>query len=366
MFLRKTDRRLRKCLILAPSGQVGGGMGRVKDYIISSNREFEGVAFEHVNTRDDRGVVFSVFLTLGALSRILRAAVSERSGTLIHANVGDRGSVLRKGALITFARILSLPVVLHLHSAELQRGYQSKSAIYKICARIAFAMSNMIIVLGDGTKAWLIKDLKIFPDNIVVLRNGVAVSVASKPLDVARGERVEVLFLGNLIPRKGVSELLAAVASLKEMPQRWKLTLAGGGEIERYQAEARLLGVEQLVQFTGWLGQAAASELVASADILVLPSFDEGLPLVILEALGSWTAVVCTPVGSIPEVLTDGENARFVPVGDSAHLSDVLKALINDREARERLAAAGRTLYEEKFSLSRFAQALAAIYRQVI
>jgi glycosyltransferase involved in cell wall biosynthesis len=173
-----------------------------------------------------------------------------------------------------------------------------------------------------------------------------------------------MLFLGNLMQRKGIFDLLQAVARLPAELPPWRLTVAGGGEVERCQALAAELGIADRVRFAGWVDQARARSLLAEADMLVLPSYDEGLPLVILEALGMGTPVVCTPVGAIPEVLEDLRTALFVRPGSPQDLSRKLQLLLEDAALRRTLSTNGLALFAARFTLDAFIDQLFNVYRR--
>ena len=160
-----------------------------------------------------------------------------------------------------------------------------------------------------------------------------------------------------------MSDLIAALAALPPDLPRWRLTFAGGGDLPHYQEAVRKAGLAGRVAFLGWVDQARVQRLLAEADVLVLPSYHEGLPLVILEALGAGTPVVATTVGAIPQFLRAGEDALLVTPGDRADLTDSLARLIRDPASRQRLGDAGRATYERIFSLDAFKRNLLAIYR---
>ena len=102
---------------------------------------------------------------------------------------------------------------------------------------------------------------------------------------------------------------------------------------------------------------------MACSDVLVLTSYDEGLPLVILEALANGLAVICTPVGEIPSVLTDGVNAFFVPPGNVQAIAASLKMVLKDAALRQAVGRNGRALFEARFSLARFFASVARIHQ---
>jgi glycosyltransferase involved in cell wall biosynthesis len=101
---------------------------------------------------------------------------------------------------------------------------------------------------------------------------------------------------------------------------------------------------------------------MVNADALILPAYDEGLPLVILEALASATPVICTPVGSIPEVLADGENALFVTPGDEAGIAAAIIKLIDTPALGRQIASAGSALYQRLFTMEAFARSVGSLY----
>jgi glycosyltransferase involved in cell wall biosynthesis len=267
-------------------------------------------------------------------------------------NLGDRGSAVRKGLAILLARLAAVPVVLHLHAAELVDDYANASRTVRLLVRMPFRAATCCVVLGQLWRDWLVDTLGIDPNKVVIVYNGVPVVAASPVVTDDRLDRTRrMLFLGNLMQRKGIFDLLHAVAQLPTGSPPWRLTVAGGGDIELCKALADRIGIADRVIFAGWVDQARARALLAEADMLVLPSYDEGLPLVILEALGIGTPVLCTPVGAIPEVLEDLRTAVFVRPGDPADL-------------RQTLAINGMALFTRQFTLDAFIERLFDVYRR--
>ena len=231
----------------------------------------------------------------------------------------------------------------------------------KRVARTIFRSANCCIVLGGMWRDFLTKEIGIDAGKVVVLYNGVP-RVQHQRHAVAGSPHFRILFLGNLMERKGVSDLLMALAQEPMSGLDWGATLAGGGPIDMYREKADRLGLNSRVTFAGWVDQEEAGKLLAASDVLVLPSYDEGLPLVILEALTTGVPVVCTPVGAIPEVLENEKTVLFVQPGDPEALAAALSRLGRDPNLRERLAREGLALYEREFSLETFGARVSAIY----
>lgn len=338
-------------------------MGRVKDYILASPPDGDDrFHLEALLLRDARGALFSVALLLAAMVRLARSAMAHRAA-LLHVQMGDRGSILRKGLLLCFAGLAGVPTLLHLHAVELEELYAQGPGWLRALIRTPFRAASSIVVLGERQRRWLIETVGIAPARIDVLTNGVP-SLDTAPEKIIRpGEACRILFLGNLIERKGVSDLVAALAEVDRNAGAWKAVLAGGGDAAFYRQKADALGIGQKLRFPGWVDRAAVFDLLGWADMLVLPSYDEGLPLVILEALGFALPVVCTPVGAIPELLHDGETVLLVPPGDRPALADAIARLVGQPALRLELGRNGRDLYERRFSLASFQDNLFAIYR---
>lgn len=348
--------------IVSSSGAAGGGMGRVKDYILASGGDAAGrYRFEALVTRDGRGAAFSLLLLLRAALLIWWNALRGRVA-FVHVNLGDKGSALRKGLVIFAARMAFVPVVLHLHAAALIELYAASSSWMRRLIRLPFLASTSIIVLGRLWRDWLVNELRINPAKIDVLYNGVPVEPTPRRfLKNAPGPR-KILFLGLLTERKGISDFLEALAAMPAVAPTWQAIIAGNGDIEGYSAKAASLGLSTRAQFTGWVDQKQVRELLASVDMMVLPSYHEGLPLVILESLGAGAPVICTPVGAIPEVLEHERDVILIEPGDRAGLAAAMTDLLENPERLQALSDHGIARFRENFAIEVFLQNLFAIY----
>lgn len=349
--------------IVSPSGAIGGGMGRVKDYILQGAGEMDGrYRFEVLVTRDERGAVYSLLLVLLAVLKIWWARLTGRLA-LVHVNFGDKGSAFRKGIVIVGARVVGAPTLLHLHAAELIDLYANSNAVIRFLLRVPFRYASGVVVLGRLWRDWLIRDFAIPGGKIDVLYNGVPAEAPARDFLSASDRRKRILFLGLLSERKGISDLLHALAMLPAQTPAWEAIIAGNGDIPFYERKARELGIEERVRFKGWVGQNDVRALLGDVDMMVLPSYNEGLPLVILEALGAGAPVICTPIGAIPEVLEHNRSVLFVAPGDRAELSSTIFELLDDAALRQRLSSEGQATFVEKFTLGVFLASLFSIYR---
>lgn len=173
-----------------------------------------------------------------------------------------------------------------------------------------------------------------------------------------------VLFVGRLDPVKGAPLLIEAFAQAAAAHPDARLTVVGDGP-SRGLAErmVRDLGLGNRVAFLGFRSQAEVADLLEEADMLVLPSFAEGVPVVLMEAMASRIPVVASRVAGVPELVEDGVSGHLVPPGDVATLADRIAALMADPEAARVMGLAGRAKVEAEFDLAKEAAWLLRLFR---
>jgi glycosyltransferase involved in cell wall biosynthesis len=160
-----------------------------------------------------------------------------------------------------------------------------------------------------------------------------------------------ILFLGCLETRKGVPELIEALGSLAGHPG-WTAVLAGNGAVEETRAALASHGLADRVTVPGWLDPAGTAAALANADLLVLPSRAENLPMAVIEGCAHGIPAVATAVGSVPDLVVHGETGWLVPVGDAQALAAALAEAIADPAECSRRGAAAQRLHAERLTLS--------------
>jgi glycosyltransferase involved in cell wall biosynthesis len=354
----------RTVFLASPYGQVGGGMGSIMDYLASARRDPSNrFDLRRLESRGGGNIAFSPVILAIAVGRILLEAARGRLA-VVHLNLAERGSVYRKAVLLGATKLVGGRVLLHLHAAQLVQSYAATGRFGKALIRWMFRRADHCVVLGDVWRRWVIDTFGVRPNRVAVIYNGVP-ATGSKSRAPSSDGRFRLLFVGNLLERKGVKDLLHAFASPRMTARNIVLTMAGGGPVDTYRAMAAELGIGDRVTFTGWVSQDDARSLMVNSDALILPAYDEGLPLVILEALASGTPVICTPIGSIPEVLENGRTALFVSPGDEAGIADAVLTLIDRPEIGRRLADEGTLVYERLFTMEAFARSVESLYEML-
>ena len=347
--------------VATPYGKDGmGGIDRLNDAIFDALSRHPEFGFECVRlvTRGEGNIALAQGVFATALARFCAAAVNKKIN-LLHIHLSDRGSTYRKVLLGMAARRMKVPYVVHLHGLYLREFWANSASILKYELKQLFTGSAQIIVLGRYWGEVILEGAPEVSSRIAVLPNATPAQAARQ--EPAAGAPVRITFLGQLGARKGVPELVSALGRLAHQGD-WSATIAGDGEIEATRAQVARLGIENRVRVPGWLHATARTELLANSDVLVLPSHAENLPMVIVEALSHGVAVIATPVGAVPEVITDGYNGILVPPGDEAALARSIERLVSDARLRRSLGAAARNTHMERFEFENYLRRLTDIW----
>lgn len=171
---------------------------------------------------------------------------------------------------------------------------------------------------------------------------------------------IRLVFVGRLAPVKGLRVLLSAFEGLGTELPALRLVLVGDGP-DRAALQAAAAPLGDRVRFTGYMSQAEVAATLASADICVLPSFAEGVPVVLMEALASGRPVIATQVAGVGELVEEGVSGFLVPPGDAESLADRIRRLAADPALQARMGAAGRARVQADFDIRVEAARLASL-----
>jgi glycosyltransferase involved in cell wall biosynthesis len=175
-----------------------------------------------------------------------------------------------------------------------------------------------------------------------------------------------ILFLGQLHRRKGVHDLIAALAQREVADLRWTATLAGGGPDQAvFEEQAAQAGLRHRISFPGWLTHSATRSLLETSAILVLPSYAEEMAMSVLEGMAFGLCIVCTPVGALAEVVEDGVSALIVSPGDIHGLAVALARCITDHELRQRLGRSARDAHLRGYNIADYQKRIEAVYQRL-
>ena len=260
---------------------------------------------------------------------------------IVHVHSASRGSFWRKSVLLWLARILGSRTVLHLHGGGFQTFFEQQlGPIGRWWVRRTLIHVTLVLALSERWR-----------DYILTLAPSARVEILLNPVDIEstpirRPEPGRILFLGRLDPRKGVYDLVTAIAAVSQtMPSgspELRLVVAGDGDGNALAEFANRAGIGGQLERLGWISPTQRSQQLARASMFVLPSHHEGLPMSMLEAMSARVPVIVSSVGGIPDLVTHGVHGLVVPPGDIKALGAALAQLAFNRPLQEALAAAAR------------------------
>ncbi|MEM9134437.1 MAG: glycosyltransferase [Actinomycetota bacterium] len=320
----------------------------------SPRRYLGGLALQWRTRRPGlRGSLYQLiyFLEAGLLAREIRS----RGIGHLHNHLGDSSATVAMLAahLGGFGYSLTLHgpgIFFEPHTWRLDE----KLARCEFCACISFFCRSQAAIFAPPDRH----------DRLHIVHCGVDPSVL-QPVE-HQGEGTRLLFVARLAELKGLSVLFEALQQVVERYPATQLTVVGDGpERARFEALTAELGLEKSVTFAGYRSQAEVAAHLAETDVFVLPSYAEGVPVTLMEALGSGVPVVATQVGGVSELVDHGTNGFIVRPGAVDELADRLAELVGDPDLRSRFGAAGRRLVLADFDNDTEAARLAALFGAV-
>jgi glycosyltransferase involved in cell wall biosynthesis len=357
--------RLLQVVIFTPLGAGGqGGVDRMMDELRGALQidRFANIKACFITTRGPGSILLSPLFLAHAIVRLLLLRLLGRVD-VVHINLSAFGSTYRKLILARISRICRLPYMLHLHSGQFDYFWDSRKRILKKEIDLMFRKSQRIIVLGNYWKQVVSDRIPNCSGKVVIVPNATRTAIFKnhKIMD----EAANILFLGRLGPEKGVPQLVMAFASLGSK-SGWRATIAGDGAVKDTRAAVERAGLGDRISVPGWVDSAGVETLLHAANILVLPSFSENLPMSVVEALAHGVAVICTPVGALPDIIEHERTGLIVKPGDVEGLASALGRLIEDPDLRRRLGEDGRALHRTRLDIEACAERLVAIWTESV
>lgn len=281
---------------------------------------------------------------------------------LVHIHMSSRGSYIRKSTLIRIVKYFKVKVIIHLHSGEFKNFYNDECSLNKKeHVRNTFNMADKVIVLSTQWLEWLNTILEDKNKGVVVYN-----AVSIKPIEPAqRSEIFNFVFLGRLSDRKGVSDLIIAFSKVVELYPQTRLILGGDGELDKFKSLVKKLNLITTVEFLGWISGDAKFDLLKKADSYILPSYNEGFPMGILEAMSCKVPIIATDVGGIPDAITSGEEGLLINAGDIDGLTNAMKYSIESPLEIQRMQEKASIKYLNKFSPNIIIPQLITIYKDL-
>lgn len=299
-----------------------------------------------------RGFISRLMQACSRVAQFLFLTSSGSSTTLIF--FADRASFIEKGMMAVIGRMLGKKVVLCPRSGLLISDI-SDSRFWRIFSRLIFTTANVVICQSISWKVFFESQTQLNSSRFRVIPNWISAEQYQQNFDIQKERTkqgtLKILFLGWVTREKGVFELIEAFERL--MKHDVELWVAGDGQdLAEIQTIIKTKEIEQRVKLFGWVQGDRKTYLLQNSDIFVLPSYYEGLPNSVLEAMMSGIPVIATKVGGLPDLIEDGVTGYLVEPKNSQQLAEKLTDLISSSDKRKQFSLAGHRYVSENHSLS--------------
>jgi glycosyltransferase involved in cell wall biosynthesis len=344
-------------VMLGTGLETRGGIAAV----VSSYRAhglFERWPIDYVPTHRDGPRLLKLLTAVRALFSLLYQVV-RYPRSVLHVHGASRASFWRKSIYMAIGLLAGCRIVFHLHGGGFARFHEDECGpIARAVIRFFLDRAACIVVVSESWKEWA-HGVTANP-RIVCIPN--PVTLPPPGAGPSAREPGLVVFSGRCEAGKGIFDLLDAAAVLRAQVPRLRIECAGDGDLGKVQRHAASMNLAARVTMRGWLDKEHAEKLLSRAAAFVLPSYAEGLPMSLLEAMAAGCPVVATRVGGIPDLITDGVDGLLVAPGDPHALAAALQRILRDPAFARQLGNAARRTIANRYTAERSLERLEQIY----
>lgn len=340
---------------------IKGGITSVCKQLLQHSWD-DDILIEYVPTYKDMSLIDEIrFFNRGL--RKIQGLLDSGNIDVVHIHMSFNGSFFRKRLVARTCKKHGVPVVLHMHGSEFKAFYDKCPTFVKHQVTDMLQGVDVVLALGE---AWEEYYKQIAPEaNVVVCPNAVSFAGVRER---KRQDTFTVVYLGKLIARKGVSDLIDAFGGFlsAHLQNSARLVIAGDGpEESALRSKVAEKNLTSNVDFPGWVDAEGRSRLLEEADCFVLPSYNEGLPMSMLEAMAVGVTPLVTNVGSVSEALIDGENGIVFEAGDVTALTEGLEKMYSDVCFWSKCSYNAMRSVEDRYDERRLFAQLTSIYRDL-
>ena len=334
MMIKKNTKKY-NILILGPDRRRGGGIATVIQHLFCDELK-KKFRLYYIPTQVN-GNRWIKFLQVFKAMFLFWKFNLTRQIDLIHIHSASGTSYFCKSLFMISAKLIHKKVILHIHGGAFYDFYNKCPAAAQWYLRKTMNLADVVITLSDE---WSKKFGTIIdPFKLKVIPNPVQVpdELMPKPTN---GRRKKILFMGNIVEKKGVYDLVTVAERLTNRIKNIKFILVGSGDIEPLRALIESKGLSEYFELPGWTRDK--EPYYKEADIFVLPSYVEALPMVILEAASYGLPIIATTVGAIPEIIESEKSGFLLEPGYVDGFTEKLEMLLQDDQMRRKIGQSAR------------------------
>ena len=344
-----------KVLMIGPARSVKGGMTTVVDNYYNYGLD-RIVDLKYIETCNDSNKI-SKFLKEKKGMMEFKKEIDNFD--IVHIHMASRRSTFRKAKYIKLAKKHKKKIVLHIHGAGYKNFYDECDEKKKKYVRDILALCDRIIVLSEEWYDFF-KNL-VEQEKLVVVYNSIVV-----PDDFEKNINTNsILFLGRIGKRKGIYDLIEVIEKVIPKYPNLKLYIGGDGEVEKLKKIIKERNLENNVEYIGWTSGEKKNNFLRNVSFYILPSYNEGMPMSVLEGMAYKNITISTNVGGIPKVIEHEKNGIIIEPGDKEKMEMYILHLLEDEKFRKKLSDEARKTIVEKFNIEVIIKKLEEIYTYV-
>lgn len=342
------------------SEDTKGGMYTVVDNYLNSSKLKKNADIKYIPISTVGSIPHRLIFTFKGIIGILKELIFHHYD-IIHIHMSEKGSVYRKNIVISISKILNKKIIIHMHGAEFEDWFNTlnprrRKRVIKIINK-----GDEIIILGDYWKSFF---ESVVHDNVKVTR--LYNAVPTYRINPYNHNAKSFLFLGALIKRKGIYDLLQAIFNIyDEIPSDITFDLYGPDTSNEIHKKILEFNIQDKVFYHGWLEKNKKVEVLNNTMANILPSYNEGLPMTILETMAFGIPNISTRVAAIPEAIENRVNGILITEGDVDELARAILYFIKNREKLESYSEKSYSQIKRNFSIDTHVEQLLSIYRKL-
>lgn len=335
---------------------------KLPDWVAPANREGKteyGSFFENGLFTGLKKVLFSIFHYFVFIRALL---ISKPQ--IVQVFTCSYWGYWRNLLYVMIAKLFGKRTIFHLLNA-IDEFYNNSGKLGKGLLKFSFQVADGYLLQSPGLKKWLDQFTK---RQTYGLWNCIDLAlIPNRPTSGKEGENhfLTGITVGKLGKNKGTYDILEAIKKMVDSGTQIKWIFVGAGNIEEFNLLATEKGILENVKFTGPVSDSEKWKLLFGADFFCLPSYAEGQPISIIEAMSIGLPVISTPVGSIPEMITDLTNGILIPAGDVEKLVDAVKKM-SDKDFRRSISKNAREIARTRYDQSQLFSSLVKIYTSLV
>ena len=346
---------MKSILLVGPHISCNGGITAVFKNYLSYERNIICKFYLHSVRKDSSKINKLLYIFPSLISFIFKLLT--KGIDIIHIHPSENFGFYRYIPFIYLSKLIQKPILLHMHGCKFDKFYNSANKLQKLIIRNTFNCSNGIICLS---KSWENIYSTISETKTYVVNNTVP-QPSSNPYNI---KSKSITFMGFVGDRKGIFDLLKAIVNLDVLID-YQLEICGSGEEKKLYNKIKEFNLEEHITFHGWIGEKEKDKILRRTNIFILPSYNEGLPMVLLEAMSYGIPVISTPVGGIPE-LVEKENGFLIEPGDVNSLHERIQLLFKNLEIRRIMSNSNYNKIKQNFSMEYTFNKLELIYNEIL